>query len=251
MRLHLAFALCARTSWSAASDQLSLLEDTLDHVQSDIPADLRIIVQYLEGVIYQGTGSLDAALNIFLSPSFSLPEPHKPAPSHTHLDLSILAALNSLLITRSRTLPPFEVAPLISRLEPLCKGNPSKGILSAYNLILATIMSDDTIVHQKQCLQNALQAAKACLNNQLMCFTLNLMSWKFFRGVVGQQAEKSARASQSLAQKGKDVLWTSVSAGLLADTLEIQGRPEEAEAVRAEGRRFAGALPEAVQRLET
>jgi len=251
MRLHLAFALCARTSWSAALDQLALLNDTLNQIQSDVPADLHITVQYLEGVIYQGTGSLDTALTIFLGPSFSLPEPHKLAPSHAYLDLSILAALNSLLIIRSRTHPPFEVAPLISRLEPLCKENPSKGILSAYNLVLATVLSDDTIVHQKQCLQNALQAAKACLNNQLMCFTLNLMSWKFFRGVVGQQAEKSARASQSLAQKGKDVLWTSVSAGLLADTLEIQGRPEEAEAVRAEGKRFAGALPEAVQRLES
>ena len=42
----------------------------------------------------------------------------------------------------------------------------------------------------------------------------------------------------------------SVSAGLLGDTLEIQGRVSEADAVRAEGRKIAGALPDLVQRFE-
>lgn len=76
--------------------------------------------------------------------------------------------------------------------------------------------------------------------------TLNFMSWKFFRGVVGDQAEKSARASQTLAIKGMDALWGSVAAGVLADTLEVQRRGPEAEGVRAEGRRVAGGLPIAV-----
>ena len=250
MQLHLTFSLCARTSWSAAVDQLCLLKETIDQIRCDLPADLRRTVLYLEGVIHQGTGSLDDALSIFLSPSLSLPQPNKSATSQDHLNITILAALNALFIIRSRTHPPFDVALLINRLGPLCAKNPNKAILSAYNLVLATIPSADTIVRTKQCLQNSLQAAKACANNQLMCITLNLMSWKFFRGVVGQQAEKSARASQSLAQKGKDVLWMGVSAGLLGDTLEIQGRVDEAEAVRADGRRFAGALPEAVQRLQ-
>ena len=208
-------------------------------------------VQYLEGVINQGIGLLNNALNIFLSPLLSLPEPGKPAPSQNHLDISILAALNSLLIVRSHAHPPINTPHFINRLGPLCSGNPSKAISSAYNLVLATVPSDDTIVHNKQCLQNSLQAAKACANNQLMCLILNFMSWKFFRGVVGQQAEKSARASHTLAQKGKDVLWMSVSAGLLADTLEIQGRADDAEAIRDDGRKYAATLPDAVQSFAT
>ena len=247
MQLYLAFVLCARTAWSAASDQLRLLKQNMNSMQGDVPADLRIFVIYLEGLIYQGTGSLDHALRIFQSPTFSLPQPNKPAPSKHYLDMSVLAALNSLLIIRSRTPTSLEVVLLIDRLGPLCAENTNKAIMSAYNLILATAPSADTIVRTKHCLQNALQAAKAVANNQLMCMTLNLMSWKFFRGVVGQQAEKSARASQSLANKCKDTLWMSVSAGLLGDTLEIQGRVSEADAVRAEGRRIAGALPELVQ----
>ena len=248
MQLHFTFALSARTSWPAASEQLSLLKDTMNEVQSDmIFVELRMIVHYLEGVIQQGTGALEDALDIFSSSLLALPDTHKSPQSQDRLDISILAALNTLLIVRSRSGVSLDTAQLIDRLHPLCTINPNKAILSAYNFVLATVLSDDTIVHNKQCLQNALQAAKACANNQLTCLTLNFMSWKFFRGVVGEQAEKSARASQSLAQKGKDILWMSVSAGLLADTLEIQGKADQAETVRYEGTRFAGALPEAVR----
>lgn len=74
------------------------------------------------------------------------------------------------------------------------------------------------------------------------------MSWKFFRGVVGDQAEKSARASQNLARKGMDRLWASVAAGVLGDTLEVMGRVAEAEEVRREGREIAKSLPESMWR---
>lgn len=73
--------------------------------------------------------------------------------------------------------------------------------------------------------------------------TLNFMAWKFFKGVVGEQAEKSARASQNLAKKGKDRLWSSVAAGVLGDTLEVMGRAQEAEQVRLEGMDIARSLP--------
>ena len=68
------------------------------------------------------------------------------------------------------------------------------------------------------------------------------MSAKFFKGVVGEQAEKSARASLSLARKGGDRLWWSVADGVLGDTLEVQGKGAEAEAVRREGREIAAGL---------
>ena len=73
------------------------------------------------------------------------------------------------------------------------------------------------------------------------------MSWKFFRGVVGEQAEKSARASQTLAQQCKDGLWMSVSAGVLRDTLEAAGRIEEAKRARESGVMTASSLPDGLQ----
>ena len=59
---------------------------------------------------------------------------------------------------------------------------------------------------------------------------------------MGEQAEKSARASLSLARKGGDRLWWSVADGVLGDTLEVQGKGQEAEGVRSEGREIAGSL---------
>ena len=80
-----------------------------------------------------------------------------------------------------------------------------------------------------------------------MCVVLNIMSWKFFRGVVGEQAEKSARASQSLARKVGDGLWMCVSAGVVGETLESAGREAEAEEARKEGWQRADELPSSIR----
>ena len=73
------------------------------------------------------------------------------------------------------------------------------------------------------------------------------MSWKFFKGVVGEQAEKSAKASQTLAMQCKDALWMSVSAGVFGDTMEAAGRVEEAMRARENGIATARGLPEGLQ----
>lgn len=76
------------------------------------------------------------------------------------------------------------------------------------------------------------------------------MSYKFFKGLVGEQAEKSVRASENLARKGMDGLWRSVSAGSVGETLEMAGRVEEAGRVREMGREIARGLPEGVVQWE-
>lgn len=76
------------------------------------------------------------------------------------------------------------------------------------------------------------------------------MSFKFFKGVVGEQAEKSARASENLARKGGDGLWRSVSAGVVGESLELAGREEEAEKMREIGRDIARGLAEGIVRWE-
>ena len=73
------------------------------------------------------------------------------------------------------------------------------------------------------------------------------MSWKFFRGVVGDQAESSAKASQSLAHQCMNGLWISVSAGLMAHTLEVAGRNEDAGRVRLGGVKTSASFPSALQ----
>lgn len=74
------------------------------------------------------------------------------------------------------------------------------------------------------------------------------MSWKFFTGVVGEQAEKSARASKVLAGKWGDALWSVVGAGLVGECLEMAGRGGEAEQMMRDGVEGLRAVPEEVRR---
>lgn len=252
MRLHLAFMLCARTSWSAAKEQQNLIQMSIQSMITStkaIPEPLQLLSAYLGGVIYQGTGNLDQALDIYQSDTCSLQNYRRTAQhSQIHLNIVLLSALNTILIIRTPTHPKHDQLPsLLSFLESLCTRNPIRQIQSAYHLLTATNPSSSTILLTKQALQSALQTAKQSENNQLMCMVLNLMSWKFFRGVVGEQSEKSAQASQRLAQKCMDALWMSVAAGVLGDTLEAAGRFEEAKKARESGEVTARGFPEALQ----
>ncbi len=67
--------------------------------------------------------------------------------------------------------------------------------------------------------------------------------------MVGDQAENSARASQKLAKKSGDSVWISVADGLLAESLEVQGKSAEAESVGREGREIAERLPVGLRRF--
>ncbi|KAL8732009.1 MAG: hypothetical protein Q9181_004086 [Wetmoreana brouardii] len=244
--LHVVFALCTRTAWSTAQKHFQELKESIRRIAQK-PGLLELYTQFLNSIIHQGTGDLDAALSIFQSSCFSITNPITCSPAH--LDLAILSTFNSILIVRTPFHPSHHLLPsLLSSVEPyLPRIKSSKCLSSAYNLILATSPHPTpTIVKTKQYLQLALQAAKSAQNNQLVCITLNFMSYKFFKGVVGEQAEKSARASENLARKGMDALWQSVSAGLVADTLEMAGKGEEAERMRRVGREIARGLPEGV-----
>ena len=247
MRLYLAFLLCARTSWSAAKEQQAKIEASVRSM-ANTPEPLLLLAVYLEAVIYQGTGNLTEALSLYQSSMLALPTPpEQRSRSQISLDISILSTLNTILIIRSPSHPQRYLVPsLVSSLELLCLQNQNHQICSAYHLVAATT-SSDTILLTKQYLQSALQASKQTDNKHLMCMVLNFMSWKFFRGVVGGQAETSARASQNLAQQCMNGLWMSVSAGLLGDTLEVAGRTEEAERARQSGIKTSGSLPQALQ----
>ncbi|KAL8771315.1 MAG: hypothetical protein Q9209_003220 [Squamulea sp. 1 TL-2023] len=251
LQVHLVFTLCTRTAWLLAREAFLELQNTVALIPEK-PELLNLLTHYLEGIINQGTGHLDTALSIFQHSDFSLSNLITTSPSH--LDLAILSTFNSILIVRDPSHSSHHILPsLLSSLEPhLTHIKHSKPLTSAYNLILATSPNPTapTIVKTKQYLQNSLSAAKAIANNQLLCITLSLMSDKFFKGVVGEQSEKSARASENLARKGNDALWKSVSAGVVGETLELAGRGEEAERVRSMGMEIARGLPEGVLKWE-
>jgi hypothetical protein len=75
------------------------------------------------------------------------------------------------------------------------------------------------------------------------------MTDKFFRGVVGDQAEKSARASSTMARKSGNMLWTSVCNEMLAESLVIQGKRVEANRAREDALRVAERLPVGLQKM--
>lgn len=216
-----------------------------------VPETLLLLTVYLDAVLHQGTGDLAKALSRYQSPILSLPPPSSPSPGSLFAhDIRILSALNAVLIIRSPFHPQHHIVEaLLKDLEHVCLTNQNRQIHAAYYLVTATTSSSSTILHTKQCLQAALQASKQTEDKHLMCMILNFMSWKFFRGVVGEQAEKSARASQMMAGHCMNGLWISVSAGLLGDTLEAAGRMEDAEKARQGGYKMSGSLPHAVQEV--
>ncbi|KAL2871286.1 uncharacterized protein BJX67DRAFT_369561 [Aspergillus lucknowensis] len=243
------FLACGRTDWDVASRTLKELRRETQASGDNLSDAIQCLIEYAAGTIAQATGDLEAALTAFQSPLLSLSSSFsKTARNDPHRDTAILAAINTVLILRDPSHPSHSNLPnLLSALESFCRASPNKYIQAAYYLLCATVQTDSTI-QTKQYLQQALQSATAIGNSQITCMTLTFMSWKYFRGVVGEQAEKSARAGRAMAKKANDRLWVSVTDEMLAETLERQGKREEANGVREEGNRVTMGLPSALRR---
>jgi hypothetical protein len=233
LHLHLAFALCARADWQSARDRLKKAERITGSIGESAAPILDNLVLYLAGTLDQATGRLDVALQTFERPEFALPQYGSTSVSRAQNDLSILASLNLILMLRDPFHPQHgKTDLLIAEVEPFCQSHPNKNIQAAFYLIKATANAEDTIINTKQYLHRSLQAAKNALNGQLTGVILNFMCYRFFTGVVGDQAEKSARAGLKLARREGNPLWVSVAEGMLSDTLDVQGRREEAAVAR-------------------
>ena len=291
-RLHLGFLMAARTSWTAAGEQVEQIKE-LNTSWPDVPNDLFLPTQYLKGTIRQGTGDLSTAIDLydsvihFANGQSDQPRPSQPStPARRSLsvverDLLILSTLNKLLIIRNPYHPRHhECSTTLSSIAPFFESSntnqsPNSSIRCAFSVLKAIMPSSsatastfsgpvgynvspplssspaaastNSILSTKQSLQNALNGAKRTSNNQLMCLVLNIMSWKFFEGVLGAQSEKSAQASNQLAKKCGDALWTAVSSGTLARTLDAAGRSADAEHVWRAGVEVMAKLPKPIQ----
>jgi hypothetical protein len=243
------FLICSRTDWDLANQSLQELRQSTKEIDSSLPESIECLIAYAAGTIAQATGDLSSALAIFQSPLLSLPtSTSKTSRNDPCRDTRVLSALNTVLIIRDPSHPAHSHLPaVLATLEPFCQTSPNKYIQAAYFLVCSTVHTDSTI-QTKQYLQQALQSATAISNSQITCMTLTFMSWKYFRGVVGEQAEKSARAGRAMAKRANDRLWASVTDEMLADTLERQGKGEEARGVREEGQRLVMGLPPGLKR---
>ncbi|KAJ5734768.1 hypothetical protein N7533_013171 [Penicillium manginii] len=243
------FLSCSRTDWDYASQTLKTLRQVTQELGPNLPKSIECLMEYAAGAIFQATGDLASALTIFQSPLLTLsPSASKVSRNDPYRDICILSSLNTVLIIRDPAHPAHPHLPaILTTLESFCQHSPNKYIQAAYFLVCSTVHTDSTI-QTKQFLQQALQSATAISNSQITCMTLTFMSWKYFRGVVGEQAEKSARAGRAMAKRANHRLWASVTDEMLADTLERQGKGEEASSVREEGQRLVMGLPPGLKR---
>lgn len=250
--MHRIFLASARSDWELASQTLEELRQKSNELGQAFPDTTQCLMQYASGVIAQGTGDITGALAAFESPILALsPSTSKSRRNDPRRDTAILAALNTILILREPSHPSHSrLSQIMSMVEPFCQSSQNRYIQAAFYLVCATVQTDSTI-QTKQHLQQALQSATAINNSQIICITLTFMSWKYFRGVVGQQSEKSAKAGRAVAKKANDALWVSVTDEMLAETLDRQGKVDDARAVREEALRVMMGLPAPLKHMST
>ncbi|EEP78657.1 conserved hypothetical protein [Uncinocarpus reesii 1704] len=249
MLLQQIFLACARTDWPLATKMLKEARATSVELGNEPYETINCLIQYATGVIAQATGDLKGALAIFKQPIFSLSQStNRTCRNDPRRDTAILAGLNCVLIYRDTSQPSFSIAAnALSSLEPFCQHSPNKYIQAAYSLVSATIHTESTM-QTKRNLHQSLRSATAICNSQVTCLALTFMSWKYFRGVVGEQSEKSAMAAKAMARKTDDRLWINVTDELLAETLDRQGKASEARALREKADKDLAKLPPVLTR---
>ncbi|KAI9646602.1 hypothetical protein NHQ30_004597 [Ciborinia camelliae] len=231
--IYMAFCCAAVGDWARVKQSMTSMAAAAEKFEVPLSGRLGTLSFYLEGVYFQGTGDLKAALKVFQHEMFQLPERNdSPSEDQVERDIAILAALNVLLILQDENWQdPIENFTLISKLEPYCVNHPTKDIQTAFSLIRATVRtSSSAMIHEtKNHLSAALAKAKASHNTQFLCLVLNIMCSKFFNNCLGEQAEKSALAALKQANHSKNKLWVSVAQGLLAQFYDISGKRLEAQ----------------------
>jgi hypothetical protein len=264
--LEKAFLQCGKGDWTTAMSTVEEIFALARGVASVLPEEIMCAAKYLEGAIHQAMGDLNTALRIFQSATFALSPPtldtppsRKPGPPFTNQKhpqdstvrrICLLAVMNSVLIVRSPSHPQNHLLqPLLVSIEPLIVSTSNKSIHASYSLVLSTVAdSASTILKTKQHLGSALSLARLSGNAQVTALALILMSDKFFKGVVGDQAMKCAKAASHQARRSGDPLWLSVAQGMEAECLEIMGKTDDAKKIRDAAEKNTTDLPEGVLR---
>lgn len=227
-----------RTQWAKVYDCIQKIEALRPKPEV---GRLGLLVLYVTGVYYQGTGDLDRAYKIFSDPRFDIVDPDDSVNGSTPSvppEVCLLAALNRIWILQEPSRRDVEeTIALLDKVEPYCANHADIDVRTAFNLAAAAIETDPprSIQTVKRHISTGLKFAQGANNTQLLGVALNLMRSCLFEGVVGDQAVKSAKAGKAQAQKAGNLLWLSVGEGMLAQTEEMQGQHEEAERLRESG----------------
>lgn len=227
-----------RTQWGRVHDCIEKI-DALKPKPED--GRLGLLVLYVKGVYYQGTGDLDMAYQIFSDLRFDIEDSNEtPAggAGSAPPEVSLLAALNRIWIMQEPSRRDNQrTTELLERVRPYCVDHADIDIRTAFNLVAAAIETYPPQPMQivKRHISKGVMFAQAANNTQLLSVALNLMRAFLFDSVVGDQAVKSAMAGRTQAQRAGNLLWMSVGEGMLAQTEEMQGQTDEAQRLRASG----------------
>lgn len=239
---------CSRAEWAIAVGNLDEAVSA-PPMMSDGNGDLRARWEtYLRATILQGTGECEQALSMFQSESLRL----SASPSHKiqalELDLSILATLNSILITINPMHPQHGLASELHQVVlPFIMNHPNKSFRAAHDLLRSVLYPQDKLIDKKKHFHNCLAAARTVNNTQLVSIALTLMCTMFFNNVVGEQAQKSVSSARALADRSKSNLWRGVAAGLQEQTALRHGNEKDALMAGRDGERLMDSLPAAVK----
>jgi len=245
LQLHLTIVLCARSDWMAARSSLSALEELSGSALMPTSVELTFArwTAYVQATIAQGTGDTDTALKLYQSSFFALPRPSPHRLANVATDLSILAAMNTISILRMQPVifsqPEAHTVPaLLEQLEPLCCTHSNASLRAALSLLKAicptSTTTGPTILKTKQHINICLQTAQSAHNSQILAIAMAFTAARFFKDIVGAQAEKSSTTARALAKRAGSKLWLSVADGMLAGTLVGSGKGAEAEGARRE-----------------
>lgn len=227
-----------RTQWWRVKDSIEKIDALKPKPENE---RLSLLVLYVRGVYYQGTGDLESASQILSDPRFDIADSNdmpaggvSPAPP----EVSLLAALNRIWIMQEPSRrDDQQTSELLERVRPYCVDHADVDIRTAFNLGVAAIETypSQSMQTVKRHISTGLKFAQQANNTQLLGVALNLMRACLFDSVVGDQAVKSAKAGRTQAQKAGNLLWMSVGEGMLAQTEEMQGQGDEAQRLRASG----------------
>lgn len=199
---------------------------------------------YLAGVCHQGTGNLEAAINTYSHPSFSLSadETRGKHRKPVEFEVALLATFNLIWIMQDvHYRNDQRTQELLEQIRPLCTDHPNMEIRTAYNLVMAAIQTNPPIsmTAVKTHISTALSNAKNLADVHTLSIALNLMRAKLFQSIVGDQALKSAKAASTQARRSGNILWMSVADGMLSQSYEVQGAMLEAQKVWHDATHFA------------
>jgi hypothetical protein len=228
----------------------------------EVTEELERWLVYMQAMIEQGTGNLDAARRLFRSPL--LREAPKLAGANkrlgqVHDDLWTLSRLHLFLMGGADDGDVEDEGAIDAAMATLRASipdrHPNDNLRCALALASATKTGaaptapghrrassgaggagagggggPPTITRKKAELQRALELARALSNAQLLALSMSAFVGIFFAHItVGEQARKSRSTARGLALKGGDPLWVAVADGMLLQAEEEGGRRDGVE----------------------